>query len=42
LATDQRGLGYLRETSAMPPDIGALQVQPEEIFSAGFDGCTLP
>jgi hypothetical protein len=37
---DQRGTGFLRESPSGSPDIGAYEVQQEDIiFNAGFDGC---
>jgi len=37
---DQRGAGFLRESPTGHPDIGAYEVQQNDIvFNAGFDGC---
>lgn len=38
--TDQRGTGFTRESPTGYPDIGAYEVQKNDIvFDAGFDGC---
>ena len=38
--TDQRGTGFSRESPTGYPDIGAYEVQKDDIvFDAGFDGC---
>ena len=40
LSFDQRGLGYSRSSGAEEGDIGAYEVQQDEIvFNANFEGC---